>query len=635
MIRATLAVLRHELLLQSRQASSVLLFVGLAIVSGPLGLTLMDQWVGTTEASAVSTQESVEVAVVAQAPFTDWIQPDDHLLVVDGPVTTDDTLEGTEGYGEVTVQDGKVVLRRPFAVTRSATLESRVKRIVRRANRERLLQAVERAGESPEDYRLKVTAVARDASRTAGHEAGRILPTMLMFLLMSMATYTAVDVLTKEKEKNTAETLLAVAIDRRALFAGKTLIVTLVTLLVGCAWVGSLAFTENLGLLQVPNVFDGAVFTALNTLTLLVAVGFLSLQVSAVALVVASFASSFRAASILSMPAVVGLMVPAGIAAVPVIELTSQTLWIPVANILLAARSMMAGELTPALAMATFGAATLQTAGSIGFAAWLLRDVDPFDKGLDAESRRASGDYGPDAIVLFTLTLTAFWFFGTLLQTLDPFWGTAASIAGILGTATALGVAYVGAPFRPVLQLRPPSLRDAGLAVLIGLSMHGLGGLVALLISPVLETPEQMADAIASLADHPLPLVLLVGAVVPGVFEELFFRGAVMGLLRTRHSATVAVAVSALCFGFLHLDFARVFITAAMGLVLGVLVVRTRSLWTGIIAHTLNNGLLFTLSHQGAEPSEPDALTLAWLGATTVLTLALLSITGRSPQRAD
>jgi ABC-2 type transport system permease protein/sodium transport system permease protein len=97
--------------------------------------------------------------------------------------------------------------------------------------------------------------------------------------------------------------------------------------------------------------------------------------------------------------------------------------------------------------------------------------------------------------------------------------------------------------------------------------------------------------------------------------EEFFFRGFVLSAFRRRVSNGRAILYSALIFGVFHvingstLSIERFVPTLLIGLALGLLAVRTQSLWPGILTHTIHNGLLFWLTRFEKQELE------AWLGA--------------------
>lgn len=79
---------------------------------------------------------------------------------------------------------------------------------------------------------------------------------------------------------------------------------------------------------------------------------------------------------------------------------------------------------------------------------------------------------------------------------------------------------------------------------------------------------------------------------VPAVVEELFFRGALQGLLRPSGSAA-AIFGPALLFGLLHLDLAQGLTAFACGVFLGWLAERSGSILPGMLLHFCNNVLAF------------------------------------------
>jgi membrane protease YdiL (CAAX protease family) len=97
-------------------------------------------------------------------------------------------------------------------------------------------------------------------------------------------------------------------------------------------------------------------------------------------------------------------------------------------------------------------------------------------------------------------------------------------------------------------------------------------------------------------------LVALGGAgLLAPVAEELFFRGAIYGSLRARWPAWSAALLSALLFGLAHFDSPGV---AASSVVLGAAAAlayeRTRSIWSAIALHAINNSAAIGLVYLAA-----------------------------------
>jgi sodium transport system permease protein len=91
-----------------------------------------------------------------------------------------------------------------------------------------------------------------------------------------------------------------------------------------------------------------------------------------------------------------------------------------------------------------------------------------------------------------------------------------------------------------------------------------------------------------------------VFAVLPAICEELAFRGFILSGLEYRRRTRSAILLSALMFGFLHVLlslFQQLFNATLLGIVLGLLAVRSKSLLPGILFHFLNNALAITQAH--------------------------------------
>ncbi len=79
------------------------------------------------------------------------------------------------------------------------------------------------------------------------------------------------------------------------------------------------------------------------------------------------------------------------------------------------------------------------------------------------------------------------------------------------------------------------------------------------------------------------------------VFEELLCRGIILETLRRRWNNAVAIIVSSLFFGVVHADPATALAGFVVGVIFGVIYIRTSSLFSVIILHSINNAIAFML----------------------------------------
>jgi membrane protease YdiL (CAAX protease family) len=187
--------------------------------------------------------------------------------------------------------------------------------------------------------------------------------------------------------------------------------------------------------------------------------------------------------------------------------------------------------------------------------------------------------------------------------------------------------------WRETLGLGALEPRLLGLSVLLGAALWilsiGLMELQSLLLPPPPEylaafraihqalAPRNALDAVASVT---------VIAIAPGIGEELLTRGVLLpSLLRVLRPAG-AVAASALLFAAMHLDLYRFLFTLTIGLVLGVVRLRTGSLWPAIVSHVTLNAVTFLVAPLVDDPTQTTYTPEPLLGLVCLVVGAALVV---------
>lgn len=88
-------------------------------------------------------------------------------------------------------------------------------------------------------------------------------------------------------------------------------------------------------------------------------------------------------------------------------------------------------------------------------------------------------------------------------------------------------------------------------------------------------------------------LYFILMVLLPAFLEELLFRGAIMQSLRG-YGDGLAIVVSALLFALAHFSLINGSNAFVMGLVIGYFVIKTGSLWTGMLIHFFVNAIGFS-----------------------------------------
>jgi membrane protease YdiL (CAAX protease family) len=97
--------------------------------------------------------------------------------------------------------------------------------------------------------------------------------------------------------------------------------------------------------------------------------------------------------------------------------------------------------------------------------------------------------------------------------------------------------------------------------------------------------------------------ILLVGIAGP-LAEEIFFRGFVLTGLLKRFGIGRSLLLSSLLFGLFHIDPGAIVPTFALGLVLGWVYLKTRSIWPAVFVHALHNTVAVLIARYGPEVLE-------------------------------
>jgi len=225
--------------------------------------------------------------------------------------------------------------------------------------------------------------------------------------------------------------------------------------------------------------------------------------------------------------------------------------------------------------------------------------------------------------------------------------GVAVSVAGV-DMVLAVGVGQLGLVAIPLIAMRVTSRKPSALgirrpaprfvaaAVLVGTSAWYLNMLVVSLL------PYEGREPKIDVERSSLPVVLLAIALAPAVCEEIVFRGVLLRGLASRFRGGIAIVMSAVMFSLYHLNPIQMIPTFTLGLVFGLIALRSGTAIPTMVAHTLNNAIALVVV-RGELPWLADKdghgwlarhPTLAMVGAATATASGLaLALIGPRPAR--
>lgn len=210
---------------------------------------------------------------------------------------------------------------------------------------------------------------------------------------------------------------------------------------------------------------------------------------------------------------------------------------------------------------------------------------------------------------LFAISMFLVIVVGFVIQSIAPRTGLAITELLLILLPAVLFVRSKGLAVREGLRISPVTRLDVLLSIAVGISGWGVALGIHQLVVLGLGSPPTANGGIQSVGEW--LMMLVVGALLPGICEESLFRGAIQGVLE-RRGATRAVVITALLFGIFHLDPWRLLSAIFLGLIYGTLVVRTNSIIPAILAHTSNNATAITVAYLLQNESSIVS-TLPWI----------------------
>jgi hypothetical protein len=132
-------------------------------------------------------------------------------------------------------------------------------------------------------------------------------------------------------------------------------------------------------------------------------------------------------------------------------------------------------------------------------------------------------------------------------------------------------------------------------------------------------------------ADYIISLIMI--AILPALFEEILFRGALQKLLiNWFQNPHIAIIITSILFSAVHGSYYGFLPRMGLGLLLGYLYYYSKSIWLNITMHFINNGIAITALYMATQKgqSAKDAMDESyplWVGGIALIAVVGLMIT--------
>ncbi|MDZ7724184.1 MAG: ABC transporter permease subunit/CPBP intramembrane protease [candidate division KSB1 bacterium] len=642
-------VYRKEIIDTLRDKRTVMMMIMVPILLYPLLFMMMGQLMTIGTQNLESQKSRIALNDSLPEALTDSIRAAEDFTIVDTENPLSDLkaelLHGflTREYSGDTLQ---FVVYYDAAIDKSRLCEDRLSAALQqyqRQEQERLLRLESIDLSVLEPFQIERENIATP-SRMGGMLLGSIIPLLLIVTMMLGAMYPAIDLTAGEKERGTLETILTIPVQRIDLVLGKFLTVTTIALITGLLNLASMMLVYTSGMVQMGELNQHMEFgiTGYGLAWLFFSLIPFALFISAAILSVCLFARSFKEAQNYATPVYLLLMFPSFISMMPGIELNRTLAMVPVANLSLLFREIFLGNYPVDLIFLTFIANAFVAMLFIVIVVKLFHAESvlfggnqPFQLSLNRSQIRPADRFQPSsALMLFALVMLLLFYIGSYVQLKSIISGILITEWLLIALPVLVFIWFFKVDWKQTLHLEKVN----GVA-LLGTVLTGVGALglmiwVSRLQMEFFPEYEELAKSLEDILNvsttslNPL-LGVLVFAVSPAICEEMLFRGVLLSSLKKHMPGWMVIVTVGFLFGLFHINLYRIVPTALLGILFTYIVFRTRSIWPAVLAHLINNGIVFLLinSPQAVERF-PWLAGNSWPTLTATLVMMALMAAG-------
>lgn len=469
--------------------------------------------------------------------------------------------------------------------------------------------------------RLAWIEVARE-EQVAASVWSKLFPAMLVIMALTGAFYPAIDLGAGEKERGTMETLLISPARRIEVVLGKfgtIMVFSMLTALLNLLSMGitgqQMASVVGAGTRDMVSLeFPG--FMPLLWLVILLIP--LAALFSALCLALATFAKSTKEGQYYLTPLLMVVMGLTMFCLSPAVEMTPLYSVLPVVNVALLLKGLLLNAPGSENLIVYAVPVLISSIGYSMLAIWwaielynsedvLFREAEKFDLKMWLRQMLRTKDAVPAFpeagfcfILIVMLQFVAMSYMKPDLSGPDPGRSMMQLIVVQQLTMIACPAVFMGVllttSLRATFRLRAPSIQAMCIAAGLALVIHPLSVelsqfLVDHRVFPELPESARTVMAMMKSGEKPAWLMIMVFAVTPAICEELAFRGFILSGLARGGRLAIAVGISSLMFGIIHMIPQQAFNAALLGMVLGLLAIYSRSLFPAIAFHFCNNAI--------------------------------------------
>lgn len=443
-------------------------------------------------------------------------------------------------------------------------------------------------------------------TKKMGSVLGMVLPYLVILMLVTGASVVAADLVAGEKERRTLETLLVSSATRGEIVLGKYLTIFTMAMINVVINLVSISFSVSYLVSQMDLETGFVKMPVGSFLILLLAMLPLATLFSALLLSVSTFSRNMKEARTYEQPIMIVSMLMGMVSFIPSVQISNLLALVPVINIALLFKAVLIGEWQLSHLLITVGSTLLLDVFAIWLTVRLFRSeavlfrTEDDSGGIKTVKTNKRGFFNPFyGLVYYSLALAALYYLGGKWQGQNMVKGLVQTQLFLIGLPVLVLLSILkikGKNARQLLRLRAPKLKEIALVPFIAVSGAIVVVIIGQLINQLFPFPQEYLEQMSKLFQMDIPLwqAFLVIAVLPGICEELLFRGFLMRFFEGK-KLWYTVLASAVLFAIFHLDPFRLLPTFLLGTLLGWLALRSGSIVNSMLSHTLNNAFALSI----------------------------------------
>lgn len=202
------------------------------------------------------------------------------------------------------------------------------------------------------------------------------------------------------------------------------------------------------------------------------------------------------------------------------------------------------------------------------------------------------------ANVLYLVVGLLLLFVGFLVQSYELYLGLVVTEYVLILIPNIIFIKMRGLSLKRVLKLNGFSLKQLGYTILMVLFSYPIAVFLNLIVMNIINMFTEFMPTTVPIPMTPREFLIsfIIIGVTPGICEEVMFRGTILNAYETL-GYKKSIVISALLFGIFHFNIANLVGPTFLGIILGIVALKSNTIFLPIIGHTLNNTIALSIGY--------------------------------------